>query len=346
MEKGQKPLVVLSGPTAVGKTELSLDLAEKIGGEIISADSIQVYRGMEIGSAKLPPDERRGIPHYLIDVLDPSENFNVFCFQAMAKAAMEEIWSHGHIPLLTGGTGFYTQAIIYDIDFTENDGSSSFRVLLEKTSEIPNLQALPEGLERYGDVFESWRAQGALSDPGGRAFLHACLTAVDPVSAKEIHPNNVKRVIRALEFQEQTGGLISSHNEEQRKRTSPYNFAHFVLTDDREEIYRRIDGRVDIMIQMGLVDEVERLKSAGVPEDGTAMQGLGYREILGYLNGAYPLEEAVRLIKRNTRHFAKRQLTWFRREKDIIWIDRRDYGRERERILEEILQELSARKII
>lgn len=344
MERGQKPLVVLSGPTAVGKTELSLDLAERIGGEIISADSIQVYRGMDVGSAKPPPKERRGIRHYLIDVLDPSENFNVFRFQEMAKAAMEEIWSHGHIPILTGGTGFYTQSVIYDIGFTENDGSTAFRSLLENTSEISELLFLPAGLERYEKVFEEWKKTPG--EHSGKAFLHACLACVDPAYAKEIHQNNVKRVIRALEFQEQTGENISLHNEEQRKRESPYNFAHFVLTDDRAEIYRRIDDRVDVMMQMGLLDEVKRLKNAGVPGDGTAMQGIGYREILGYLNGEYPLEEAVRLIKRNTRHFAKRQLTWFRRERDIVWIDRRDYGRDQKKILEAVLRELSERKII
>ena len=221
----KKPLVILTGPTAAGKTKLSINLAKAINGEIVSADSMQVYRRMDIGSAKIRPAEMQGVPHHLIDVLDPKEDFNVVLFQKMAKTAMEDIWTRGHIPILTGGTGFYIQALLYDIDFTENEENVRVRAKLET-------QAIEEGPEA----------------------LHARLAAVDPKAAEEIHANNVKRVIRALEYYELTGKRISSHNEEQREKTSPYNFAYFVLNDDREKLYARIDPRVDEMMNDGLVE--------------------------------------------------------------------------------------------
>ena len=292
METTKRPLVILTGPTAVGKTALSIALAKAIGGEIISADSMQVYRHMDIGSAKITPEEMEGIPHYLIDVLEPDQEFNVVVFQELAKQAAAEIYSRGHIPIVAGGTGFYIQALVYDIDFTENDEDTAFRRTLEE-------QAKREGAEA----------------------LYERLRAVDPESCESIHAHNIKRVIRAIEFYEKTGKKISEHNREQRQNDSPYNFAYFVLNDDRERIYERINGRVDLMMAQGLVEEVRALRESGCRKEMVSMQGLGYKELLSYLEGETSMEEAVYLIKRDTRHFAKRQLTWFRREKQVIWVD-------------------------
>lgn len=313
----KRPLIILAGPTAVGKTAASIRLAKAVGGEIISADSMQVYRHMDIGSAKIRPEEMEGVPHYLVDVLEPEEDFNVVRFQQMAKAAAEEIYARGRIPIAAGGTGFYIQALLYDIDFTENDGDSSFRRELEKTAE----------------------------EKGGE-YLHALLQEADPEAALQIHPHNIKRMIRALEFHHQTGGKISEHNETEREKESPYNFAYFVLTDDRSRLYDRIDRRVDLMMEEGLLDEVRFLKERGVRRDSTAMQGLGYKELYAFLDGEYPLEEAVRIIKRDTRHFAKRQLTWFKRERDVIWADKSVIGQDDDAVIDFILKELKNRGII
>ena len=310
-------MIILAGPTAVGKTAASIRLAKAVGGEIISADSMQVYRHMDIGSAKIRPEEMEGVPHYLVDVLEPEEDFNVVRFQQMAKAAAEEIYARGRIPIAAGGTGFYIQALLYDIDFTENDGDSSFRRKLEKTAE----------------------------EKGGE-YLHSLLQEADPEAALQIHPHNIKRMIRALEFHHQTGGKISEHNETEREKESPYNFAYFVLTDDRSRLYDRIDRRVDLMMEEGLLDEVRFLKERGVRRDSTAMQGLGYKELYAFLDGEYPLEEAVRIIKRDTRHFAKRQLTWFKRERDVIWADKSVIGQDDDAVIDFILKELKNREII
>jgi tRNA dimethylallyltransferase len=315
--EAKKKLVVLTGPTAVGKTALSIALAKKIDGEIISADSMQVYQHMDIGSAKITPDEMCGVSHHLIDVLEPTEDFNVVLFQKMAKAAMTEIWNRGHIPILVGGTGFYIQAVLYNIDFTENDEDSALRAKLEETARLQ-----------------------------GSKVLYEQLKAIDPKSCETIHENNVKRIIRALEFYQKTGMQISRHNEEQRQKDSPYHFAYFVLNDDRAKLYDRIEERVDAMLAQGLVSEVEALKAMGCSRDMVSMQGLGYKEILDYLNGDCTLAEAVCLIKRNTRHFAKRQLTWFRREKEVIWVDKQNFDYDSQHILDHLLEELHAREII
>lgn len=313
----KRPLIILTGPTAVGKTKLSIALARAVNGEIISADSMQVYKRMTIGTAKILPEEMQGIPHHLIDILEPSEEFNVVLFAKLAKEAMEQCWSKGKIPILVGGTGFYIQAVLYDIDFTENDDDKSYREELERIAAV-------EGAE----------------------VLHKRLQEVDEKAAKEIHPNNVKRVIRALEFFEKSGGQkISEHNEEQKQKESPYNFAYFVLNDDRPLVYERIDKRVDIMLKQGLIDEVKSLLAEGISTDTVSMQGLGYKEIVAYLNGECTLEEAVYVLKRDTRHFAKRQITWFKREEDVIWLNRPDYNRSDEKILEEILKIVDNKEI-
>ncbi len=313
----KRPMIILAGPTAVGKTAASIRLAKAVGGEIISADSMQVYRHMDIGSAKIRPEEMEGVPHHLVDVLEPEEDFNVVRFQQMAKAAAEEIYARGRIPIAAGGTGFYIQALLYDIDFTENDGDSSFRRELEKTAE----------------------------EKGGE-YLHALLQEADPEAALQIHPHNIKRMIRALEFNHQTGGKISEHNEREREKESPYHYAYFVLTDERSRLYDRIDRRVDLMMEEGLLDEVRFLKERGVRRDSTAMQGLGYKELYACLDGEYPLEEAVRIIKRDTRHFAKRQLTWFKRERDVIWADKSVIGQDDDAVIDFMLKELKNRGII
>ena len=307
----KKPLIILTGPTAVGKTKASIGLAKAVDGEIISADSMQVYRHMDIGSAKIKPEEMEGIPHHLIDVLEPDDEFHVVKFQQLAKKAMREIWERGHIPIVTGGTGFYIQALLYDIDFDENEKEDACRKELE-----------------------------AYAREHGAEALHEKLALVDPASAEMIHPNNIKRVIRALEFYEQTGKRISEHNETQRQRESPYAFAFFVLTDDRAHLYERINRRVDQMIEEGLVNEVQALKDKGYTKQLVSMQGLGYKEILDYLDGNCTLEEAIYTIKRDTRHFAKRQLTWFKRERDVIWINKQSFGYEAEQILDEMLSKL------
>lgn len=311
-----KPLVILAGPTAVGKTELSIRLAKRINGAIISADSMQVYKYMDIGSAKIMPDEMEGVKHYLIDELDPSDEFNIVRFQQMAKDALKEIYANGQIPIVAGGTGFYIQALLYDIDFTHQDSDEAFR-------------------KEMADYAAEYGAEA----------LHEKLKEIDPVSYKTIHANNTKRVIRALEYYRMTGQPISAHNEQEHQKVSPYNFAYFVLTDDRKHLYDRIDYRVDLMMKKGLVDEVKNLYDMGYHKDMVSMQGLGYKELLSYLDGECSLKEAVYIIKRETRHFAKRQLTWFRRERDVIWLDKSAYQYNDQRILTDMCRMLQEKGI-
>ena len=304
----KKPLIILTGPTAAGKTKLSIALAKAINGEIISADSMQVYRHMDIGSAKIKPEEMDGVTHYLVDILDPTVDFNVVLFQKYAKEAMEQIYAKGKIPILVGGTGFYIQSVLYDIDFTENDEDTELRRELEE-----------------------------LANQKGAQYLHDMLKECDPKAAEAIHANNIKRVIRAIEYNRQTGGKISEHNEEERQKESAYDSCYFVLTDERERLYRNIDKRVDIMLEEGLVEEVKKLLAFGCKRESTAMQGLGYKEIIAYLLDEITLEEAVYRIKRDTRHFAKRQLTWFRREKDVIWVEKDKFAYDEGKMLEYII---------
>ena len=304
----KKPLIILTGPTAVGKTKASIGLAKALNGEIISADSMQVYKYMDIGSAKIKPEEMQGVKHYLVDELEPDEEFHVVRFQQMAKRAMEEIYAKGKVPIVVGGTGFYIQALLYDIDFTESNEDTSYREELE-----------------------------VIANEQGAEYLHNMLREVDPASAEAIHANNVKRVIRALEFYKLTGQKISEHNEKERAKESPYDFCYFVLNDERQNLYNRIDIRIDQMLEEGLLEEVTALKNKGYTKDMVSMQGLGYKEILDYLNGECTLEEAIYILKRDTRHFAKRQLTWFRRERDVIWVDKNKYSYDESKILDVML---------
>ncbi|MBR7058243.1 MAG: tRNA (adenosine(37)-N6)-dimethylallyltransferase MiaA [Stomatobaculum sp.] len=306
----KQPLIIIAGPTAVGKTALSVALAKRIGGEIVSADSMQVYRGMDIGTAKVTKEETCGVPHHLIDVLDPKDPFNVMTFRSMVKDAVRGIASRGNVPVLVGGTGFYIQSVLYDVQFEEDASSEELRKELEQ-------EAAVLGAEK----------------------MHERLRALDPDAAEAIHPNNIKRVIRALEYCLSTGRKISVHNREQRERTSPYSFLFYVLTMDRAALYQRIDLRVDQMMEQGLLAEVKRLRDEGVTSDMVSMQGLGYRQIFDYLEGIATLDEAVERIKRETRHFAKRQLTWFRREPDARWINVSEFGGDRKKILELMTEE-------
>ncbi len=310
----RKPLVILTGPTAVGKTALSLSLAKAINGEIISADSMQVYRHMDIGTAKLPEAERDGVPHHLIDCLSPEEPFSVAVFQQMAKEAIRDIYSRNRIPILVGGTGFYIQSVLYDIDFASEEEDDSYRKYLEQ-----------------------------MVTDGKAAELYAELLRVDPDSADGIHVNNVKRVIRALEYYHFHQRPISEHNEEQKQRESAYNAAYFVLTRDREELYKRINQRVLEMISEGLEQEVRNLVALGYGGCTVAMQGLGYKQLLMHLRGEITLDEAIHRIQQETRHFAKRQLTWFRREKDPVWFDRTSLSEED--ILRQMLAVLTQKEI-
>ncbi len=311
-------LIVLTGPTAVGKTKISIELAKRLGGEIISADSMQVYRDMNIGTDKIKPENMQGVPHHMIDILDPEEDFNVFEFKKRVKSVIEDIYSRGKLPILVGGTGFYIQSVLYDIDFEEPDDQSEsddFRESLEQLSK----------------------------EDGGIDKLYEMLKECDPEYAAELHKNNVKRVIRAIAFNHDTGEKLSDHNKEQRQNESPYDFFYFVLTDEREILYERIEKRIDMMIEEGLEAEVRELSKRGISRDATSMQALGYREMLSYINGELTLEEAVELLKKNTRHFAKRQLTWFRREKTVTWIDKKAYDRDDSKVAEAIIKMVNDR---
>lgn len=308
MDVVKKPLVILTGPTAVGKTKLSIELARILNGEIISADSMQVYKHMDIGTAKIRPEEMAGIKHYLIDEINPSDEFNVVKFQTLAKKYMREIYEKGKVPIIVGGTGFYIQSVLYDINFEENEEDNNYRTELEQ-----------------------------IAEEKGTFYLHEMLKEIDIVSYESIHENNVKRVIRALEYYNQTGMPISKHNEEQRERVAPYCFAYFVLNNDRHVLYENIDKRVDLMMEEGLLSEVRALKDVGYTRDFVSMQGLGYKEMFAYLDGECSLEEAVYILKRDTRHFAKRQLTWFRREKDVTWVNKQEFNNEDTKILEYML---------
>lgn len=304
----KKPMVILTGPTAVGKSALSIELAKRINGAIISADSMQVYKYMDIGSAKIMPEEMQGVRHYLVDELMPDEEFHIVRFKEMATKALNEIYAKDQIPIVVGGTGFYIQALLYDIDFCEQEADEEFRNDMQLFAEEHGAEA-----------------------------LHEKLKEIDPVSYDTIHANNVKRVIRALEYYHLSGQPISEHNEKERSKESPYDFVYFVLNDDREKLYQKIEKRVDLMMERGLVEEVKRLKDMGCHRGMVSMQGLGYKEILDYLDGKTTLEEAVYILKRETRHFAKRQITWFKRERDVCWIDKPAYHYDDNAILHAML---------
>jgi len=303
-----KDLIVLTGPTAVGKTSLSIDLAKAVDGEIISADSMQVYKYMNIGTAKITEEEKCGIPHFLIDEFEPDEEFNVTIFKNKVMGYIKDIKSRGKVPIIVGGTGFYIQSVIYDINFNE-----------------------------YGDDSNVRKKYEAMAETLGKSELHKKLALVDREYADSVSENNVKKVVRALTFFEMTGEKLSEHNKRERERSSPFDFAYFVLTMDRKKLYERIDKRVDLMFDMGLVEEVKALMAKGYDKSLVSMQGIGYKEVIDYLNGKTSLEECIDIIKRDTRHFAKRQLTWFKREKVVTYIDKDEFVSE-DKCLKEMLR--------
>ena len=297
----QKPLIIITGPTASGKTALSIEIAKKINGEIISADSMQVYRGMDTGTAKATKEEMQGIKHYLIDEFEPWEEFNVAIFKERCNKYIQEIYSHNKIPVIAGGTGFYIQAVLYNIDFKQTKTDNAYR----------------EKLWDFANIY-------------GACALHNELAKIDKASADAIHANNIKRVIRAMEYYHQTGTKISDHNEEEHQKKSPYSFKYFVLNLPRETLYSRINKRVDLMRMAGLEDEVRALMAKGCTKDMVSMQGLGYKEIINAIEQGEDINSAFEKIKQETRHFAKRQITWFKREKNTEWIEKDQFKTEEE----------------
>lgn len=296
-------LLVIIGPTAVGKTKLSIEMAKQYNGEIISGDSMQIYRGMDIGTAKVTKNEMDGIPHYLIDIKEPSENFSVAEFQHLVRDRINEIAKKGKLPIIVGGTGLYIQSVIYDYQFSDVPGNEAFRHKLEeKVKEI------------------------------GNEALYKELQEVDPESAAQIHPNNVRRVIRALEIFHLTGKTMHEFQSTQQ-RDLLYNTALVGLTMDREKLYERINTRVDLMLDEGLLKEVTGLHQQGL-RGCQSVQAIGYKEIYDYLDGKIPLEEAVENLKQNSRRYAKRQLTWFRNKMDVQWYDMTDVNNFSKKIAE------------
>jgi len=285
-------ICILAGPTAIGKTDISLALAGSLCGEIISADSAQVYRYMDIGTAKLKENEMQGIRHYMIDEVNPDEDFSVAQFRNRAEGYIRDINERGKLPIIAGGTGLYINSLLDNLDFTASISDEEFRKEMQD-----------------------------IADCKSPAYVHAMLESVDPASYNKLHPNDTRRVIRALEVHKFTGKPISYFQEESKKQPPRYDFAYITLTMDRAKLYNRIEQRVDKMMTEGLVEEVEGLLDMGYGRELTSMQALGYKEIADYLRGTISKEEAVRILKRDTRHYAKRQLTWFRRDRRLYWID-------------------------
>lgn len=296
-EVNYKPnIVIIVGPTAVGKTDISIATAKALNGEIISADSAQVYKYMDIGTAKITPDEMLGVKHYMINEVTPDQSFSVANFRDCADKYIHEITAKGKLPIIAGGTGLYINALLNNLDFTKSVGDEDFR---------ENMQEL--------------------ADNKGNEYLYEMLKAVDIESYQRLHSNDVRRVIRALEVYEFTGKTISYFQEESKKIPSRYNCAYIGLTMDRQKIYDRIEQRVDTMIKEGLIEEVRKLLNMGYNRDLVSMQALGYKEIVRYLEGEISLEESILIIKRDSRHYAKRQLTWFRRDERIKWFNIDEY---------------------
>lgn len=285
-----REIIVICGPTAVGKTKYAIETALHIGGEVVSCDSMQLYKYMDIGSAKPTPEEQAQVKHHLVDEIDPGEAFSVAKYQKLAKAAIEDIFSRGKTPVIAGGTGLYLNSLLYDMDFSAPPRDEAYREQLYKDA------------EEFGPI-----------------YLHNKLQLVDPDAAARIHPNNIKKVVRALEAAEE-GNKVKDFSTELQP-TKDYNAKLIGLTRDRSELYDRINLRVDMLIDMGLLEEVRKLLDMGLSEGDISMKGIGYKEIIGYYHGEYDLEEAIRLVKKNTRRYAKRQLTWFKRYDDMQWFD-------------------------
>ncbi|MCI9475510.1 tRNA (adenosine(37)-N6)-dimethylallyltransferase MiaA [Anaerovoracaceae bacterium 41-7] len=301
-----REIIVICGPTAVGKTKYAIETALHMDGEVVSCDSMQLYKYMDIGSAKPTAEERRRVKHYLVDEIEPTEAFSAARYQKLAKGAIEEIFAKGKTPVIAGGTGLYLSALLYDMDFSAPPGDTAFRDSLYKEAET------------YGP-----------------AWLHKKLEEADPEAAKRIHPNNIKKVVRAIEAAS-LGEKVKDFASD-LKLTSDYSARLIGLARDRQQLYDRINQRVDLLMEQGLCDEVKGLMERGLTESDISMKGIGYKEIIGYLEGRYDLAEAVDLVKKNTRHYAKRQLTWFKRYKDMQWFNISEYDSD-ESCLEEIFK--------
>lgn len=312
----KKDLFILSGPTAVGKTDISISLAKLLEGEIISTDSMQIYKNMDIGSAKIKKEEMKGIPHYLIDFIDPREEFSVSEFSSNAKKYIDEITVRKHLPMLVGGTGLYIDSLIFNYNFAESNRDEEYREQLKK-----------------------------LAEEKGNEYVHEMLKDIDIESYNRISVKDIKRTIRALEVYKTTGKTIREVNEERDIYDIPYNVYYYVLTMEREKLYERINKRVDIMIDKGLIDEVKTLMSMGLTEDMQSMKGIGYKEIIKWLKGEISYDEAIYLIKKGSRNYAKRQLTWFRKDERVIWIDKDNFSSEDE-IIQYIYNDYLKRKTI
>ncbi len=296
MQDNRPPLIIIAGPTAVGKTSISVEIAKKVDGEIISADSMQIYKYMDIGTAKISKAEMDGIKHYLIDEVYPDENFSVSDFQSKATEYIDFILGKGKLPVVVGGTGLYINSLVYDLDFSQA---------------ISNWELREEYLEKANKY--------------GNQYIYEELKKLDAESANRIHINDTKRIIRALEIHHETGKPMSHFYKDFRKANDKYNIIFIGLNMDRSTLYERINKRIDIMIESGLVEEVKSLLAMGYTEDLVSMQGLGYKEIVQYLKNNYSLDEAIEILKRDSRRYAKRQLTWFRREEKIEWINVHDF---------------------
>jgi tRNA dimethylallyltransferase len=307
-----KELFILAGPTAVGKTEISIKLAQKLNGEIISADSMQIYKSMDVGSAKISKEEMRGVPHHVIDIIEPSEEFSVAEFKERAESAIENITNRNKLPMLVGGTGFYINSLIYNYNFAATNKDEEYREQLTK-----------------------------LADTKGNEYVHSLLKDIDLESYNKLYPNDLKRVIRALEVHKVSGKPMSEFAAQQNVLDIPYNVHYFVLNMDRQKLYNQINTRVDIMMKNNLVAEVIKLKEMGYTSDMQSMKGIGYKEILYYLNNEISLNEAVEMIKQGSRNYAKRQLTWFRKDPRINWINKDDFNSDDE-IVEHIISKLSS----
>ncbi len=292
-----KDIIVVAGPTAVGKTEYAIKIAKAVDGEVVSCDSMQLYKFMDIGSAKPTPDELAQVQHYLVDEIDPRDNFSVVEYQKRAKEAIAQIHAKGKIPVISGGTGLYLNSLLYEMDFG----------------------AAPAADETYRKELEDFAAEN------GPEALHSRLAEKDPAAAERIHPNNIKKVIRAIEAIEKGGEGIKPFDAVtlENKEYRPFLIG---LTRDRAELYERINLRVDLLMEQGLLAEVEGLFNMGLTEDNISMKGIGYKELIQHLKGEYSLEEAVAKVKQNTRHYAKRQLTWFRRYDNMQWFDLSTYN--------------------
>lgn len=311
-----KDLVIIAGPTAIGKTSISIKLAKKLNGEIISADSMQIYKHMDIGSAKITKDEMQGIPHYLIDIIDPKYNYSAAQYKRDAEECINDINLRGKVPMIVGGTGLYINSLIYNYSFTEAVKDEEYR------KELVNL-----------------------AEQKGKEFVHGLLQNSDIESYKRLFPNDLKRVIRALEVYKLTGKTISEFNNNENLYDIPYNIHYFVLTMDRNILYERINDRVDIMLKNGLLEEVIKLKEMGYTSDMQSMKGIGYKEILDYLDVKISFDKAIEMIKQGSRNYAKRQLTWFRKDNRVNWIDK-EFFKDEEEIVEYIRREINLKKNI